>query len=136
MTMKNFIIILIGLVFFSCEDNQILPEYEKKGTATATVATITPSNASPLAGETITITVEYINPASDPVKSISISAKVGAGAYEVIQTLDESTAAVDVMNTREFAYTAPAAGTVVSFEMKISSQKEYPQIKRTSITAK
>lgn len=136
MTMKNLIIILLGLVFLACEDNQVLPDYEKKGTATATVATITPSNASPLAGETVTITVKYINPASDPVKSITVSAKVGSEAYQVIQTLDESAAPLDVMNTREFAYTAPAAGTSVSFEMKISSQREFPQIKRTSIAAK
>jgi hypothetical protein len=137
--MKNiipFISILLLSIFFGCEENDVMPFFSTKGTTTATVATITASKASPLAGETITLTLEYVNPSSDPIKTIVLKAKVGSADYATLQTFDEQSSEKDISIMREASYVAPAAGSKVTFDMIISSGKEYSQIKRTSITVK
>jgi hypothetical protein len=140
MTMKNIIpfisILLLGTIFFACEENDAMPFFSTKGTTTATVATITSSKSSPLAGETITLTLEYVNPTSDPIKTIVLKAKVGSADYVTLQTFDEQSSEKDISIKREASYVAPAAGSKVTFDMIISSDKEYSQIKRTSITVK
>jgi hypothetical protein len=139
MTMKNiipFISILLLSIFFGCEENDVMPFFSTKGTTTATVATITASKASPLAGETITLTLEYVNPTSDPIKTIVLKAKVGSADYATLQTFDEQSSEKNISIKREASYVAPAAGSKVTFDMIISSEKEYSQIKRTSITVK
>ena len=137
--MKNlitFISILLLSIFFGCEENDVMPFSSTKGTTTATVATITASKASPLAGETITLTLEYVNPTSDPINTIVLKAKVGSADYVTLQTFDEQSSEKDTFIKREASYMAPAAGSKVTFDMIISSGKEYSQIKRTSITVK
>ena len=137
--MKNitpFISILLLSIFFACEENEVMPSFSTKGTTTATVATITASKASPLAGETITLTLEYVNPTSDPINTIVLKAKVGSADYVTLQTFDEQSSEKDTSIKREASYVAPAAGSKVTFDMVISSEKEYSQIKRTSITVK
>jgi hypothetical protein len=139
MTMKNtipFISILLLSIVFGCEENDVMPFFSTKGTTTATVATITASKASPLAGETITLTLEYVNPTSDPIKTIVLKAKVGSADYATLQTFDEQSSEKDISIKHEVSYVAPAAGSKVTFDMIISSGKEYSQIKRTSITVK
>jgi outer membrane protein assembly factor BamA len=131
--MKNLIYILASILLFSCDENEILPRYEKKGTATATVAAIEVSNDEPEPGEKVTITLMYVNPTSDPVATVELRYKVGSGNYSVLQTFDENTGPRDETITREINYVAPDAGTAVTFDMVITSQKEYPQIMRVSI---
>jgi hypothetical protein len=132
--MKKILFILFACTFlFSCDENEIMPGYEKKGTTTSTVATIGVSNDEPEPGEQITITLMYVSPSSDPVQTVELKYKIGSGTYAVLQAFDESTAPVDEPVTREVTYVAPAAGTVVIFDLVIKSQKEYPQIMREAI---
>lgn len=131
--MKYTIFIFLGLLFLACDENDVMPAYEKKGTATATVATIAVSNDEPESGETITLTLMYVNPTSDPIESVVLMAKIGSGDYTILQTFDGQSSEKDVEITEEVQYVAPDPGAEVTFDMVITSQKEYPQIKRTSI---
>jgi hypothetical protein len=131
--MKNLIYILVCILLISCDENEIMPAYQKKGATTATVATIEVSNEEPEPGETVTITLMYVNPTSDPVATVELKYKVGSASYSVLQTFDENAGPKDEAITREVNYVAPAAGTAVTFDMVITSQKEYPQIMRASI---
>jgi hypothetical protein len=130
--MKNLIYILACVLLFSCDENEIMPAYEKKGTTTSTVATIEISNDEPDPGETIAITLAYVSPTSDPVATVELRYKVGSGTYALLQTFNEDAGAKDEEITREVTYIVPDAG-VVTFDMVITSQKEYPQIMRASI---
>lgn len=131
--MKKLIYILAFTLLFSCNENEIMPAYQKKGTTTATVAAIEISNDEPEPGETVTITLMYVNPTSDPVATVELKYKVGSASYSVLQTFDENAGTKDEAITREVNYVAPDAGTAVTFDMVITSQKEYPQIMRASI---
>ena len=131
--MKYTIFILLGILFFSCDENDVMPAYEKKGTATATVAELSVSNDEPEPGETITVTLMYVNPTSDPLESVVLKAKIGSGDYTTLQTFDGQSSEKDVEIIEEVEYLAPGPGVEVTFDMVITSQKEYPQIKRTSI---
>jgi hypothetical protein len=138
MTMKNLTILTasLSLVFFlaACDENEVLPDYTKKGTATATVASITASNAKPVAAEEVTLTLTFVNPSADPLKTVVLKAQVGTGDYTEIESFDEQSGEKDKEVTRTVTYVAPASGTKVTFDMVITSQKEYPQVKRTSFT--
>ena len=131
--MKNIIYIICCVVLFSCDENEIMPAYEKVGTTTSTVATITISNDEPDAGETVTVTVTYVNPTSDPLTSVELKAKVGSGNYEVVESFNETSGSKDVEISREVAYVAPEAGTEVTFDLVLTSQKEFPQIMRAKL---
>jgi hypothetical protein len=125
--------LVLATVFFACDENEIMPAYQKIGTVTATVATIEPSNDEPAKSETITLTLMFVSPSSDPLTQIALKVKVGAADYTDLQTFDVSSVGKDTQITQTVTYVVPeTAGTVV-FEMVISSQKEYPQVKRTSI---
>lgn len=135
--MKNFkigFLLTAAVIVFSCEDNDVMPGYQNKGTATTTVATITPSNAKPAKSTVITITLTYINPASDPLKTVELKAKVGSGSYTTVQTFDAQSDAKDSEVTRDVSYTTPDASGTVTFDMVITSQMTYPQIKRTTVS--
>jgi hypothetical protein len=125
---------LVTMVIVSCDDNEVLPDYTKKGTATQTIASITTSKATPAPSEVITLTLTYVNTSLDPITEIVLKAKTGAGDYVTLETLNEQSTAKNSQVTREVKFTAPAAsGTVVVFDMVLNSAKEYPQIKRTQI---
>lgn len=136
--MKNITILTasLSLLFFlaACDENEVLPDYTKKGTATATVASITLSNTKPVATEEVTLTLTFVNPSVDPLKKVVLKAQVGAGDYTEIESFDEQSGEKDKEVTRTVTYVAPAPGTKVTFDMVITSQKEYPQVKRTSFT--
>ena len=130
--MKYTIFILLGILFFACDENDIMPAYDKKGTVTSTVAVLSVSNEEPASGETITVTLMYVNPTSDPLESVVLKAKIGSGDYTTLQTFDGQSSQMDVEIMEEVQYIAPAPGVEVTFDMVITSQKEYPQIKRAS----
>src|SRR5688572_23290293 len=104
MIMKNIIpfisILLLSTLFFACEENEVMPSYSTKGTTTATVATLAASKASPVAGEIITLTLQYVNPTSDPVNTIVLKAKVGSADYVTLQTFEEQSSEKNVSITR------------------------------------
>lgn len=127
-------ILILSVVLLACDENEVMPDYQKTGTTTATVATITASNTAPLVGQPVTLTLTYVNPSSDPVKTIVLRARVGSGSYTDLETFDEQSAPKDTEISHDVTYLTPAAPGTVTFEMVISSQKEYPQISRASIS--
>jgi hypothetical protein len=134
-TLRNIVTAVWVVMFIaSCEDNEVMPAYTKQGTATATVASITPSKTKPATNETIVLTLKYINTSDDPVKQIELKVKVGLADYVTVQTFDEQSAEKNKEIVREVNYQAPATTGTVIVDMVITSQKEYPQIKRTTLT--
>ncbi len=135
--MKNSIfytvLFVFGAVLMACEENEIMPAFETKGTATHTVASIAVSKSSPAPAETVTVTMTFVSPSSDPVTQIVLKAKVGTADYVEVQTFNESSAPKNQEVTITADYVAPASGTTVVFDMVISSGKQYPQVKRTSM---
>lgn len=131
--MKNLIYILISIAIISCDDNEIMPAYKKVGSVTSTFATISVSNDEPQPGETVTVTVSYVNPSADPLKSVEVQFKEASGSYESLQSFDENSGAKDVEIVREISFVAPADEVKVTFDLIIKSQKEFPQILRTSL---
>jgi hypothetical protein len=126
-------IIALAIAFGSCDENEIMPAFSKKGTATATMASIAPSKAKPLASETITLTMMFVNPSSDPLTQITLKAKVGTAEYVELQTFNVSSVEQDAEIIQTVNYITPASAGTVIFDMVISSQKPYPQVKRTSV---
>ena len=120
---------------FSCDENEIMPGYTKVSTATTTVASLSSSKPRPTPSETIVLTLMYVNPSSDPLTTVTLKAKVGTGVYTDVETFNAGSEQKDQAITHTVNYVVPAtAGTVVTFDMVITSQKEYGQIKRTSVT--
>ena len=81
----------------------------------------------------ITITLKYVNPATDPIKTVELKAKVGSVTYATIQTFDATSDAKDTEVTRAVTYTTPNVAGTVTFDMVITSQMPYPQVKRASV---
>lgn len=131
----SYLILLSG-VLLACDENEIMPSYQTKGSTTNTVATISASNTSPVPGESVTVTMDFVNPASDPIATVALRARVGSGTFTDIQSFDEQSAATDTEISHEVNYVMPAAPSTVTFEMVISSGKEYPQVRRTAVTVK
>lgn len=132
-----FSILALGVLFVACDENEVMPSSRKVGTATHTMASIALSNTTPLTSESITVQLSYVNPSSDPLKEISIRAKVGAADFVEIQKFDMTSEEHDEIAMRNFNYTAPATvATTVVFDMVITSQREFPQVKRTELKTK
>ena len=133
---KTLVLIVLILGFSACVENDLLPDYEKVGTATATLAEISVSNDEPLAGEEVTVTLYYVNRPDDPATQIELLEQIGSGDFTSETTLDESSAAADQEITRTYAYTVPDvdAGTEITLDMLLSSQnREFPQRERVSL---
>lgn len=137
--MKTYFKIL-GLIALwalsACEKNEVLPDHAYEGTSTATLATISVSNDAPVAGEEVTITLYYVNMAEDPASQLQLLQQIGDGDFSEVTSFDESSAPVNEEITRTFSYTVPAeldSGTAVTFDMLLSSQKDFPQRERTSL---
>lgn len=126
---------LVTAAMFSCEENEIVPDSVKQGEVTATTASIASSNTKPVASETITVTLKFVNMSEDKIKSVLLKAKTGTADYTPVQTFDEGSAATDKEIVHEVPYvvTAPK-GTVITFDMIVTSQKEYPLTRRTTVT--
>ena len=133
-SLKIFFMLLTATGIFSCDENEIMPRYQKKGTVTSTVATITSSNAKPAKAADITITLKYVNPTADPLKSIELKAKIGSGTYTTIQTFDAQSDAKDSEVIRQVTYTTPNTAGTVTFDMVITSQMPYPQVVRSAVS--
>ena len=118
---------------FSCDENEIMPGYTKKGTSTSTVATIDVSNDEPDPAENLVITVTFVNPSSDPLTQVTLKAKVDDAAYVDIQTFNTQSDQMNKEITQTVNYVAPASGTVILFDLVISSKKEFPLIRRATV---
>lgn len=129
-------VLVTGVLSWGCEENEELPGFDTVGTSTATIAEISLSNDEPEPGEQITITLYYVNLAEDPASELQVLQKVGAGDFAELTTLDESSAQVASEITRTVNYTIPNvdSATVITLDMLLSSQKEFPQRERASLT--
>lgn len=128
---------MVAISLLSCDENEVMPSFKTLGTATHTMADISSSSTAPLPSASVTILLSYVNPSSDPLKEISVRAKVGAADYVELQKFTMDSEAKDALATKSFTYVAPAtAATTVVFDMVITSQREYPQIQRTTIKTK
>jgi len=133
---KIMALCVLVLGFSACAENDLLPDYELVGTATATLAGISVSNDEPLPGEEVTVTLSYVNRPDDPATQIELLEQVGDGDFTSEVTLDESSTQADQEVTRTYTYTVPdvAVGTDITLDMLLSSQnREFPQRERTSL---
>ena len=129
--------LVLTIMLIACEENETMPSFKKLGTATHTMADISVSNAAPLPSENVSVLISYVNPSSDPLKEITVKAKVGAADYVEVQKFNISSEAADELLTKVFSFAAPPTGaTTVVFDMVITSQREYPQVQRASFKTK
>ncbi|SFC43197.1 hypothetical protein SAMN05421747_1112 [Parapedobacter composti] len=134
--MKSYIRLFTLFVFAAtvgaCEKNAVGPSYEKIGTSTSTNAFITVSPVSATAPTTdteLTITLRYVNVASDPAKSLVLKLREGNGDFTTIQTFDESNQSTGVEHTRTVNYTVTQpAGTSLTFRLELTTQVEFPKL--------
>jgi len=135
--MKKLIYLFAPLfiLMIACEENEQLPDLQTVGTSTATVVDLGLSNDAPQPGEQVTLSINYVNLASDPASQIEVLEQVGDGDFTTVTQLDESSASPDSEITRTVTYTVPAldSGTVVNLDMLLRTQREFPQRERVSL---
>jgi hypothetical protein len=135
--MKKLIYLLAPLfvLTIACEENEQLPDLQTVGTSTATVVDLGLSNDAPQPGEQITLSINYVNLASDPASQIEVLEQIGDGDFTTLTQLDESSATPDSEISRTVAYTVPMldGGTVVTMDMLLRTQREFPQRERISL---
>lgn len=130
---RLFILFVFAVAFSSCEKNDVGPSYEKIGTSTSTNAFITVSPVSdiaPATGSDVTISLRYVNVASDPAKSLVLKLREGSsGEFTTIQTFDESNQNTGVEHTRTVSYSiTQATGTSLTFRLELTTQAEFPKV--------
>ena len=138
--MKAYIKILMGLliimlpVISSCDENDPLPDYEIVGRSYETLASIAVSDDEPAAGESIVVTLEYVNYSEDPAQSVTLLVERD-GTQTTLQTFDESGAGEGV-RTLSYTYAIPAdaGGESLTFIGEFRSSLEFPQIESTGIS--
>ncbi|MCE7862962.1 MAG: hypothetical protein DYG99_05405 [Bacteroidetes bacterium CHB5] len=137
MIMKAYIRLIVlfvfAAVFGSCEKNEVGPSYQKIGTSTSTNAFITVSPVSttaPTTGTDVTVTLRYVNIASDPAKTLVLKLREGStGDFVTIQSFDESSSSTGVEITRTVTYTVTqAAGTQLTFRLELTTQADFPKL--------
>ncbi len=130
---RLFILFVFAAAFSACEKNTVGPSYEKIGTSTSTNAFITVSPVSataPTSGTDVTVTLRYVNVASDRAKSLVLKLREGnTGDFTTIQTFDESNQGTGVEHTRTVNYTVTqSAGTSLTFRLELTTQVEFPKL--------
>ncbi len=130
-----FLICMAGSLMVACEENEVLPDHQTVGTSTATIAEISVSNEEPVPGEEVIVTVNYVNLTEDPAKSIQILEQIGDGSFAELTTIDASSDPVNEEVTQTFPYTVSAvSGTTVLLDMVLTSQREFPQRERVTLS--
>lgn len=127
------LVFLAAAVSFSaCEKNSVGPSYEKIGTSTSTNAFITVSPVSattPTTDTDVTISLRYVNVASDPAKSLVLKVREGTGGFTTVQTFDETGQSTGVEHTRNVNYTVTqSVGTSLTFRLELTTQREFPKL--------
>ena len=131
-----YLLATLTITLTACEENEALPDLQTVGTSTATLVELALSNETPEPGENVTLAISYVNMAEDPASQIEVLEQVGEGDFTSLTQLDESSAAPDSEITRTVTYTVPAldSGTVVTLDMLLSTQREFPQRERIELT--
>lgn len=130
---RLFILFVFAATISACEKNAVGPTYERIGTSTSTNAFITVSpvsTTSPTPGSEVTVTLRYVNVASDPAKSLVLKVREGTtGEFQTVQTFDESGQGTGVEHTRTVNYAvSQSPGTSLTFRLELTTQKEFPKL--------
>lgn len=136
--MKNinriFLAILLIVPFItSCDENDPTPGYEVVGRSYETIADVSVSNEEPIPGETITVTLYYVNYSQDAAQSVTLIEDRN-GSQTTLNMVDESNAAFGE-RTINYTYEVPddASGEDITFIGEFRSNKEFPQVEVASI---
>jgi len=129
----NVMTFAMAMLFVACEENEVMPGYQQKRTATHTAASLTVSDDEPTERDIVTILMTYVHLSSDPLTQIQLKAKVDAADYVVVHTITPSAADLDREVSTTFNYEAPMGAATVVLDMVLSSGKEYPQILRVTL---
>lgn len=129
-------LITLAFAISGCEENEIMPSYKKIGTSTSTVIQIIlpPSDDPVTPSEVFPVTVNYVNPSIDPLLSADLFVKVGDGEFTSLESWNVSSEPKDELISHTLQFQAPATvGTKVTFEVIVTSGKDYEQRKRASV---
>ncbi|WKN41313.1 hypothetical protein [Tunicatimonas pelagia] len=132
----TYLLLTFFVLVMACEENEELPGLQTVGTSTATVVEYSLSNDEPQPGENVTLSINYVNPVDDPATQIEILEQIGNGDFTALTQLDESSANSGSEVSRTVSYTVPAldSGTVVTLDMLLRTQREFPQRERVELT--
>ena len=88
------------------------------------------SASAPTTGSTVTVTLRYVNIASDPAKTLVLKLREGTtGDFVTVQTFDETSQSTGVEVTRSVDYpVTQAAGTSLTFRLELTTQVEFPKL--------
>src|SRR5687768_5815692 len=89
--------LMLAMTLGACDENDVMPAHQTLGTATHTMANISASTEEPLPSESVSLSISYVNPSVDPLKEISVRAKVGDADYVEIEKFDVTSEAQDEM---------------------------------------
>ena len=134
MIMKSYIklsiMFVLAVVFGSCEENAVGPSYKKIGTSTSTNSFVSVSTTTPLRGTSVTVTLRYVNIASDPADELVLLLREGAaGVFTEVTSFDESSQSTSVEFTRTHTYNLTQPwGTQLTFRSQLNTQKEFPKL--------
>lgn len=128
-----FIMALMLLAVMACDENDVLPDHSIVGEAYATEVDFTVSNEEPVAGETVEVTLSYVNYSEDPIASVTFLESVDGGDRTEISSINESSAPVNEQVVRTFNYTVPTASEVTVY-VELRSAKEFPQIEKIDLS--
>jgi hypothetical protein len=135
-TYYSILFLIIGI--FSCEKNEIHPDWTRLGSSNPTVASVTASKTNVVSEETIVLTIKYVNLKSDPASKIEIVERIGTSGLfsDPVSTLDESSAEKDAEITKHINYVVPSltSNSTIHVDVLIYSQVEYPKRVRVALS--
>lgn len=135
---KNIQMILMATTIVmasACVENTVVPDYELVGSSYATIVNLKVSNDEPIAGESVEISITYVNYDKDPLLQLTFESEVDGGARTTLSTIDERDAAKNAEITHKLTYIVPD-GEDVNIYAVLQSQKEFPQIEMVSLEIK
>lgn len=137
--MKKNIYTLLGtllliMVLSACDENDPTPGYEVIGRSYETIAHVTVSDDEPLPGQTIEVTVSYVNYMEDPAVSITYIVERNDSKSTEDTTDESGKSEGEYSYTYDYTVPGDAAGETITFIGEFrSAEKEYPQVEEASI---
>ncbi|ELR68858.1 hypothetical protein C900_05684 [Fulvivirga imtechensis AK7] len=128
-----FIAAWMLLTIIACDENDVLPGHSVVGEAYATNVDFTVDNNNPVVGETVEITLSYVNYSEDPIASVTFLQRIDGGSRTEISSMDENNAPIDEEVVRTFDYTVPAGAKVTIF-VELRSAKAFPQVEKIELS--
>jgi hypothetical protein len=129
----------LTLAIAGCDENEVMPSYEKVGTSTSTIVNIIlPPDDDPVTPlELFPVTVTYVNPSVDPLQSVELFMQIGADDFVSVESWNVTSEPKDQLISHTVELEAPETiGTKVTFDVVLTSGKDYEQRKRASLDVK